>query len=117
MISVEEAIKSILSDLPTTSTETISIFNAVGRVLAQKVISKINQPPFSSSAMDGYAIPDKMTQVGSNYKVIGEVSAGTTFNKSIGKDETVRIFTGAPILKGTEKVIIQENIIAFRGWR
>lgn len=110
MISVDEAIKSILSDLPTTSTETISIFNAVGRVLAQKVISKINQPPFSSSAMDGYAIPDKMPQVGSNYKVIGGVSAGTTFNKSIGKDETVRIFTGAPIPKGTEKVIIQENI-------
>ena len=110
MISVDEAIKSILSDLPTTSTETISIFNAVGRVLAEKVISKINQPPFSSSAMDGYAIPDKMPQVGSNYKVIGEVSAGTTFNKSIGEDETVRIFTGAPIPKGTEKVIIQENI-------
>ena len=110
MISVDEAIKSILSDLPTTSTETISIFNAVGRVLAQKVISKINQPPFSSSAMDGYAIPDKMPQVGSSYKVIGEVSAGTTFNKSIGEDETVRIFTGAPIPKGTEKVIIQENI-------
>ena len=52
MISVDEAIKSILSDLPIPSTETISIFDAVGRVLAQKVISKINQPPFSSSAMD-----------------------------------------------------------------
>ena len=63
MISVDEAIKSILSDLPTTSTETISIFDAVGRVLAQKVIAKKNQPPFSSSAMDGYAISDKLPRL------------------------------------------------------
>ena len=110
MISVDEAIKSILSDLPTPSMETISIFNAVGRVLAQKVISKINQPPFSSSAMDGYAISDKMPKVGSHYRIIGEASAGKTFNEEIGNAEAVRIFTGAPIPKGAQKVVVQENI-------
>ena len=110
MISVDRALAHIFDSLPTPSTETLSIFEASNRILAKKVISKVDKPPFSASSMDGYAIPDLNTELGRVYKVVGEASAGRTFKAELNKSEAVRIFTGAPIPKGTKKIIIQENI-------
>ena len=60
---------------PIAKRETVTIDEALGRVLLNDIKSNSNVPNYDNSAMDGYAIPDKMPQVGSNYKVIGEVSA------------------------------------------
>ena len=106
MISVEKALKHILDKLPSPSTEILSIFEASNRVLAKKIISKVDKPPFSTSAMDGYAVPDLKAEIGKVYKLVGEVSAGSNFKKELKKGQAVRIFTGAPIPKGTKKIII-----------
>ncbi|MBT6270996.1 MAG: molybdopterin molybdotransferase MoeA, partial [Rhodobacteraceae bacterium] len=81
------------------------------RVLAKDVLAKNDQPPFSTSAMDGYVISDPAPRVGSSYNLVGEVSAGSTFSGVLGNGEAIRIFTGAPIPVGGKRVIIQENMV------
>ena len=111
MISVEDALKKIFRILPKNGNEKISLLNACGRVLAKDVLAKNDQPPFSTSAMDGYVISDPAPRVGSSYNLVGEVSAGSTFSGVLGNGEAIRIFTGAPIPVGGKRVIIQENMI------
>ena len=111
MISVEDALKKIFKILPKNGNEKISLLNACGRVLAKDVLAKNDQPPFSTSAMDGYVISDPAPRVGSSYNLVGEVSAGSTFSGVLGNGEAIRIFTGAPIPVGGKRVIIQENMV------
>ncbi|MAR18131.1 MAG: molybdopterin molybdenumtransferase MoeA [Rhodobacteraceae bacterium] len=111
MISVEDALKKIFRILPKNGNEKISLLNACGRVLAKDVLAKNDQPPFSTSAMDGYVISDPTPRVGSSYNLVGEVSAGSTFSGVLGNGEAIRIFTGAPIPVGGKRVIIQENMV------
>ncbi len=111
MISVEDALKKIFRILPKNGNEKISLLNACGRVLAKDVLAKNDQPPFSTSAMDGYVISDPAPRVGSSYNLVGEVSAGSTFSGVLGNGEAIRIFTGAPIPVGGKRVIIQENMV------
>ena len=111
MISVEDALKKIYRILPKNGNEKISLLNACGRVLAKDVLAKNDQPPFSTSAMDGYVISDPAPRVGSSYNLVGEVSAGSTFSGVLGNGEAIRIFTGAPIPVGGKRVIIQENMV------
>jgi molybdopterin molybdotransferase len=110
LISEEKALKYLFDNLPTPSIETLSIFDASNRVLAKKIISNVDKPPFSASVMDGYAISDLKVEIGKEYKLVGEVSAGGISKNALDKGQAVRIFTGAPIPKGTKKIIIQENI-------
>ena len=111
MISVEDALKKIFKILPKNGNEKISLLNACGRVLAKDVLAKNDQPPFSTSAMDGYVISDLAPRVGSSYNLVGEVSAGSIFSGVLGNGEAIRIFTGAPIPVGGKRVIIQENMV------
>ena len=111
MINVEDALKKIFRILPKNGNEKISLLNACGRVLAKDVLAKNDQPPFSTSAMDGYVISDPTPRVGSSYNLVGEVSAGSTFSGVLGNGEAIRIFTGAPIPVGGKRVIIQENMV------
>jgi len=111
LISVEDALKKIFRILPKNGNEKISLLNACGRVLAKDVLAKNDQPPFSTSAMDGYVISDPAPRVGSSYNLVGEVSAGSTFSGVLGNGEAIRIFTGAPIPVGGKRVIIQENMV------
>jgi len=111
LINVEDALKKIFRILPKNGNEKISLLNACGRVLAKDVLAKNDQPPFSTSAMDGYVISDPAPRVGSSYNLVGEVSAGSTFSGVLGNGEAIRIFTGAPIPVGGKRVIIQENMV------
>ena len=111
MINVEDALKKIFRILPKNGNEKISLLKACGRVLAKDVLAKNDQPPFSTSAMDGYVISDPAPRVGSSYNLVGEVSAGSTFSGVLGNGEAIRIFTGAPIPVGGKRVIIQENMV------
>ena len=111
MISVDEALKKIFEILPRNGKEKISLLDACGRVLAEDILAKNDQPPFSASAMDGYVISDPVPKLGSSYKLVGEVSAGSTFSRVLRNGEAVRIFTGAPVPVGGTRIIIQENMI------
>ena len=110
MISVEEAQALCLDLVQPVDSETVPLAHALGRTLAQTVTAKRDQPPFSASAMDGYAVRDAKT--GDTLTLIGESAAGHGWAGTLGQGQTVRIFTGAPVPDGADRVVIQENITA-----
>ncbi|RLJ41767.1 molybdopterin molybdotransferase [Litoreibacter meonggei] len=110
MISVAEALSAVLKLGSPLDVELVSLAEADGRVLAQDVAATRNQPPFSASAMDGYAVSTTDVFEGDQFTVIGEAAAGHRFDGVVGAGQTVRIFTGAPMPEGAERVVIQEDV-------
>ena len=121
MISVSEALSRILELVEPTATEMVPLQSASRRVLARDVVAARDQPPWDTSAMDGYAVLDSGIFPGAEFKVVGEVPAGHTFKRVVKRGEAVRIFTGARVPSGANRVIIQEDVhrtglnIALRG--
>jgi molybdopterin molybdotransferase len=110
MISVEQARANILSSLKPVSIETISVADAVGRILAEDVFARRTQPPSDLSAMDGYAVKaSDVASVPVALTVVGEAAAGGSYNANVENGQTVRIFTGAPLPAGTDAIVIQED--------
>ena len=90
--------------------ESVNIFDALGRVTAQDVISPLNVPPHDNSAMDGFAFdgtPLNQTQVLS-LKVVGTALAGKAWEGVVKAGECVKIMTGAIMPKGLNTVVPQE---------
>ena len=111
MISVAEALEKVLSLGVRLPAEEVPVRAAAGRVLAEGLRAKRTQPPFSSSAMDGYAVQDGDWTTGAVLRVIGEAAAGHGFGGTVQPGEAVRIFTGAPLPDGADRVVIQEDVI------
>jgi molybdopterin molybdotransferase len=110
MISVDDALALVLGLVTPLSSEEIPLRDAAGRVLARAVVAKRDQPPFSASAMDGYAVRQSEVQVGAQFRVVGEAAAGHGFSGTLENGETIRIFTGAPVPAGLDRIIIQEDV-------
>lgn len=110
MISVDEALSLLLELAAPIGTEHVPLRHARGRVLARPVVARRNQPPFTASVMDGYAVIDADVRPGARLSVIGEAAAGHGFDGRIGPGEALRIFTGAPVPEGATRVIIQEDV-------
>ncbi len=111
MITVAQALDALFALVRTTGTETVPLAEAAGRVLAAPVIASRNQPPFAASAMDGYAVKGVEAEPDAMFKVIGTSKAGARFEGSVGPGQAVRIFTGAPVPVGANRVIIQEDVM------
>ena len=111
MISVSEALDRLFSLAATLDTETVPLSQAAGRILAEDVAARLTQPPFSSSAMDGYAVINAEAQPGMQLEVIGESAAGDRFEGRVLSGKAIRIFTGAPVPDGADCVLIQEDAI------
>jgi molybdopterin molybdotransferase len=79
-------------------------------VLAEPVFATRDQPPFAASAMDGYAVRMADAVPGARLRVVGEAPAGRAWAGEIGPGEALRIFTGAPMPRGAERVVIQEDV-------
>ncbi|MEX0839479.1 MAG: gephyrin-like molybdotransferase Glp [Parvibaculum sp.] len=110
LLPVEEARARILMGLPTTGIESVSLRDALGRVLAEEAIARRTQPPADISAMDGYAVrAADVAEVPARLRVIGEAAAGGFHDGKLGIGEAVRIFTGAPLPRGADSIIIQED--------
>ena len=110
LISVEEALRRVLASAEPVETEEIPIHIGLGRTLAADVLALRTQPPFSASAMDGYAV--RAADVAAppvTLRVIGASIAGHGFHGALGAGEAVRIFTGAPLPQGADAIVIQEN--------
>jgi molybdopterin molybdotransferase len=108
MISVEQAQAMCLDLVKPLASEDVPLDQALGRTLAAPLKAKRDQPPFSASAMDGYAVVD--VKQGDVLTVVGESAAGHGWDGTVQADQAVRIFTGAPVPKGATRVIIQENV-------
>jgi len=90
--------------------ERISLEEAAGRVLTEPLRALLTQPPFSASAMDGYAVrAGDVQDLPATLKLIGEAAAGHGFKGTLKAGEAVRIFTGAPLPDGADAIVIQEN--------
>lgn len=112
-LRVEEARQRILSAItPISDYEKLALRDALGRVLAEDIISPLNVPAHTNSAMDGIAmfssdLPSSQSRV---VKMIGTAYAGVPFKGECRTGQCVRIMTGAPMPKGTDTVIMQEHI-------
>ncbi|GEO83251.1 MULTISPECIES: molybdopterin molybdotransferase MoeA [Alphaproteobacteria] len=111
LLSVEEAQDRLLNaTAPIDRREPLALGEADGRVLAADIKARLTQPPFDASAMDGYALrAADAPEPGASLKVIGTSAAGHGFAGTVGPGETVRIFTGAPVPKGADAILIQED--------
>ena len=110
MISVTEALDNLFALADPLPVETVGLREAAGRVLAQSVTATRTQPPFAASSMDGYALKSVEADLHAQFKVIGEAAAGHGWHGKIAPGQCVRIFTGAPVPDGADKVIIQEDV-------
>ncbi len=110
LLAVEEAKRRILEGVTPVEAEEVPLMEAAGRVLAEEVRANRDQPPFDASSMDGYAVrAEDVTDVPVILKVVGEAPAGHALDVEIGPGEAARIFTGGPVPRGADCVIMQEN--------
>lgn len=90
-------------------TEHVGLLDAVGRALAQPVVARIANPRFDQSAMDGYAVcATSVPAGGAKLRVSGRIVAGGGA-PALEAGTAARIFTGAPIPRGADAVIMQEH--------
>jgi molybdopterin molybdotransferase len=107
MISVAEARSAMLALTRETRAEKIALSAALGRTLRQRVVAARPQPPFTASAMDGYAVRSADTP--GLLHCVGEAGAGRALSRPLQAGECARIFTGAPLPEGADAVLIQED--------
>ena len=111
MISVDKALDILSDHMLSPELVSKSLDEALGATTSEAIFAGLTLPPQDASAMDGYAVKlDDVKQSGTTLRVIGEVAAGHDFDGEIKAGEAVRIFTGSPVPKGAETVIIQENV-------
>ena len=103
--------KAIAAAVPVSAKESIPLFEAIGRVAANPAVSSINLPPFTNSAMDGFAVrtADFIGPGPWSFPVAGRIPAGESAAKPYPPSSAVRIFTGAPVPREFDAVVMQEN--------
>jgi molybdopterin molybdotransferase len=112
VLSVEAARTYLLTQvIPLDGIERLPLRSALDRILAEDIISPIDVPGHTNSAMDGFALryvdldPDGRTEL----RCIGTAMAGQPFAEVVGAGECVRIMTGAPLPEGADTVVMQEH--------
>jgi len=109
MIPVSAALDAILALVAPLPTHTVPLREAVGRVLAAPATARRDQPPFAAAQMDGYAVRHADLARGRTLRVVGTAAAGHAFPGTVAPGEAVRIFTGAPVPPGADRVVMQED--------
>ncbi|HEX9610548.1 MAG TPA: gephyrin-like molybdotransferase Glp [Gemmatimonadales bacterium] len=118
MLLPAEAARSILRDISPNEPVPTALRDAQDLVLARDVASPIDLPPWDNSAMDGYAArAADLTAPGVVLRVIEAVAAGRFPRKTVGQGQATRIFTGAPLPKGADSAVRQEDTTALRDGR
>src|SRR5207245_9041294 len=110
MMSVDEAVGIITGRVAQVEEiEAVSLVDADGRVLARDVAAPLPLPPFTNSAVDGYAVSsrDLPKQKEQAFAVTGRVQAGASAQAPIPPGQAVRIFTGAPMPDGADPGFMQ----------
>ncbi|HEX4120186.1 MAG TPA: gephyrin-like molybdotransferase Glp [Verrucomicrobiae bacterium] len=115
MHSVEHARELILAAVAPLPAETVSLTAALGRIVAEPILSPVDLPPADNSAMDGYAVRANDVRTASAAKpvalrLIGVAPAGLVFDGFVEPGTCVRIFTGSILPKGADAVVMQEDV-------
>jgi molybdopterin molybdotransferase len=113
MMSVDEAVGIIAARVAAVQdVETVALGDADGRVLASEICAPLPLPPFTNSAVDGFAVrsSDLPGQQERTFPVTGRIQAGAAASEAIRPGHAVRIFTGAPMPLGADTVFMQEDV-------
>ncbi len=114
MLELEDAVSRMLASLPPPANERIALRDSHQRVLAENIRATLDLPPFDNSAMDGYAVraadvaparPASPVKL----RLAGRVAAGETFPGELQAGHCVRLFTGSPLPRGADAVVMQED--------
>ena len=114
MLELEDALRRILAATPVTQNELIPIAESDGRFLTETVHSSLDLPPFDNSSMDGYAVrtadvAGATSQAPVRLRLMGKVAAGESFAHELAAGTCIRIFTGSPVPRGSDAVVMQED--------
>jgi molybdopterin molybdotransferase len=112
-LSVSEALRRILNAVtPLADVEEVATADTLNRILARDIVSHLNVPACTNSAMDGYAIlgSDIPAQGTRELRIVGTAFAGRPYTAMISSGECVRIMTGAPLPIGSDTIVIQERV-------
>jgi molybdopterin molybdotransferase len=113
VLTVEEALAQILTRARPLEPERVPLGAALGRVLAEPVISRREIPPWPNSSMDGYAVRAADTaNAPLTLTVTDRITAGTISARRLASGQAARIFTGAPLPDGADAVVPQEDVEA-----
>jgi molybdopterin molybdotransferase len=113
MMSVDDAVGIIAARVSAVrDVETVSLTAADGRILASDISASLPLPPFTNSAVDGYAVRSRDLPVGAEaaFPVTGRIQAGVPASEAIRPNHAMRIFTGAPMPEGADTVFMQEDV-------
>lgn len=113
MMSVDEAVGIIAARVSAVhEVESVSLDQADGRILANDIQAPLPLPPFTNSAVDGYAVRGGDLPRGKEqaFAVAGRVQAGASAAEAVQPGHAVRIFTGAPMPDGADTVFMQEDV-------
>ncbi len=108
-LSVEDARARMLAAAGAPDPQIVTLAEAPGRTLAAPIAALRDQPPFDASAMDGWALRNADAAPGAFLAIVGESAAGKPYDAALAPGQAVRIFTGAPVPAGADRVIIQED--------
>jgi molybdopterin molybdotransferase len=108
MIPFDEALRRVQEAARPIGRERVVLAEASNRVLAEPVCAMVDSPPVDSSAMDGYAVRD--ADLPGTLRLIGQSFAGSDCTPAVVPGTCVRIFTGAPVPDGADRVVIQELV-------
>src|SRR5262245_34757299 len=106
LLAIDDARRRVLEAVEPLGAEGVPLDAALGRVLAERLQSEINVPPFTSSAMDGFAL---VAGPAAELRVIGESRAGTPADVTVEPGTAVRISTGAAVPEGATAVVPVER--------
>lgn len=114
LLNVDKAIERMLTHFRLLPSENVNLVDALGRVLAEDVVSDLDLPPFPNSAMDGYAVRsvdvmDAAPSAPVELRVAMDIPAGKTPPRALQNGEAARIMTGAPMPDGADAVVPVEQ--------
>jgi molybdopterin molybdotransferase len=113
MLSYEQARNKVIEEVGKRNAPrapaAVSVWDALGLVLAHEVKTDREYPPFDRSTRDGYAVRSKETKPGAQLKCVGEIKAGDTVRESLAAGSCLQIMTGAAVPAGADAVVMIEQ--------
>ena len=110
MLTEPEALDLVLSRITPLPSERVPITTALGRFASETMLASLPLPGFDNSQVDGYALRAEDAALGTELPVTAEQPAGPDLQLELPPSSSIRIFTGAPIPRGANAVIMQEDV-------
>lgn len=109
-----EALARILHAIEPLPSHEIALKAALGKAIAEDVVSPVTLPAWDNSAMDGYALRHDDIRGASQahpvrLRIVDRVAAGSVPTRSVGAGEAIQVMTGAPIPRGADSVVRVED--------